>query len=230
MIVKIYYTRFQDPLPQARFQSLLSSLPVEMANRIKRYRRWQDAHAGLFGKLLLQQGLFDNGLNLSLEDLQLTDHQRPYFDLKHFDFNISHSGDYVVCALGFNGRLGIDIEAIRPLDLLDFKSLFHPSEWQQICTAQEPLRAFFSHWTRKEAVIKADGHGLSTPLAEVSSSAEVCTINEKNWYLMSLPLEGNYHGCLATSKPTHDVTSQKSDFYKQSADNANYKNQKVLTH
>lgn len=83
------------------------------------------------------------------------------------DFNLSHSGDHALVAVSTTARIGVDIEAHRPLSdaLRIARAHFHPREIAAL-EAAGPNReaAFYAAWTAKEAVVKASGAGLSQPL------------------------------------------------------------------
>ncbi|MCE6950259.1 4'-phosphopantetheinyl transferase superfamily protein [Cereibacter sphaeroides] len=89
-------------------------------------------------------------------------------------FNLSHCGGLAALALCSSAAVGVDIEAIRPIERAVATRFFAPSELQ----ALEPLagadweQAFFRLWTRKEAFLKAVGTGLDTPLASFDVTAE----------------------------------------------------------
>ncbi len=83
-------------------------------------------------------------------------------------FNLSHSGDWAVCAVTLSRRVGVDIELIRP-DLASetiAERFFSPREAAELraLPRHEQPAAFFRCWTRKEAFVKARGEGLSLPL------------------------------------------------------------------
>lgn len=82
-----------------------------------------------------------------------------------FDFNIAHSGCWVVCGAG-KGRLGVDVEKIDEADAEFAKRYFTPHETELLMTSEaasmRPL--FYSIWTLKESYIKALGKGLAMPL------------------------------------------------------------------
>jgi 4'-phosphopantetheinyl transferase len=84
------------------------------------------------------------------------------------DFNVSHSGDLFVCAITNGQLVGVDVEQIRPLrDIPSIaKNFFSLAEQSHLVDLDEEHRtlAFYECWTRKEAVIKATGQGLSRPL------------------------------------------------------------------
>jgi 4'-phosphopantetheinyl transferase len=80
-------------------------------------------------------------------------------------FNLSHSRDAMVFAMRLKEPVGVDIEYLR--DSLDFVSLakrfFSEQEHRDISSRAglEQKKAFYAHWTRKEAFLKATGKGLS---------------------------------------------------------------------
>jgi 4'-phosphopantetheinyl transferase len=82
-------------------------------------------------------------------------------------FNLSHCEERAVLAVS-NAELGIDLERERPIEHIDLaKRYFHLHEVAAITAPRdeaEQRRAFFLVWTLKEAVVKALGTGLSTPL------------------------------------------------------------------
>ncbi len=83
-------------------------------------------------------------------------------------FNLSHSGDLALLAVARGRRLGIDVEAVRPMaDAGPIAArFFSPRECERFrrLPESEQLAAFFRCWTRKEAYMKATGAGMSMPL------------------------------------------------------------------
>ncbi|HZB57101.1 MAG TPA: 4'-phosphopantetheinyl transferase superfamily protein [Reyranella sp.] len=83
-------------------------------------------------------------------------------------FNLSHCEERAVLAISDTAEVGIDLERERPIEHVDLaKRYFHPNEVTAITASPdeaEQRRAFFLVWTLKEAVVKALGTGLSTPL------------------------------------------------------------------
>jgi len=84
------------------------------------------------------------------------------------EFNITHSENLALVALTVKCPIGIDIERIRPIQ--DMQSVaerfFSADESREILSLPVDDRelAFFSCWARKEAYIKAIGHGLHVGL------------------------------------------------------------------
>ncbi len=82
-------------------------------------------------------------------------------------FNLSHAGGWAALVVGPHGLpLGIDIEPHRPVaDSLPERWL-SPAERAELAglPADQRVTGFFNAWTRKEALLKALGAGLSRPL------------------------------------------------------------------
>ncbi|MEO8257043.1 MAG: 4'-phosphopantetheinyl transferase superfamily protein [Acidobacteriota bacterium] len=129
-----------------------------------------------------------------------------------FSFNLSHSGEAAVVAVSRAGEVGVDIEAIRPLDDRDDLAtrFFSSGEVRRLLAMPSSLRseAFFNCWTRKEAFIKAIGEGLSYALnsfeVTLAPSDPVRLIHvggdageAERWTLAALPAEPGYAGALA---------------------------------
>ena len=93
--------------------------------------------------------------------------------LSRIGFNLSHSGERYVVAAALDMAPGVDIERIRPRrDLARLtRRFFSPRERQEVAAADDPLRAFHRVWSRKEAVIKADGRGVAIGLARFDVTA-----------------------------------------------------------
>lgn len=125
-------------------------------------------------------------------------------------FNISHSGDVIAIALAADGRLGIDVELQKPLrDLLSLaRTTFRPDELAELkaLPAEERTPGFFRIWTRKEAMLKALGCGLSELDAIAVSASEMGdALREislpgetvEQWTLRSLELDPDHAMAIA---------------------------------
>jgi 4'-phosphopantetheinyl transferase len=83
-------------------------------------------------------------------------------------FNVAHSGDVCLVAVGAESRVGVDVEAVdRGVEIHALaRRFFSAAEADALAKLPAPMQreAFFACWTRKEAFIKAVGEGLSMPL------------------------------------------------------------------
>jgi 4'-phosphopantetheinyl transferase len=212
-IVQILYTKFNKEQSDSSFEEYLSLLPQTLQEKNRKYRRWQDRHSNLFGKLLLLKGLNDYGFsNNVLCKLQYNKHSRPYID-GNVDFNISHSGEYVVCVIGEGIKLGVDIEEIKDIDFSDFKKVMTDEQWREINHTQNPMESFFRYWTIKESVIKADSRGLSIPLLDIYIDVDKVDYEGQKWYLKELKIDKKYSSYLAINSPDTTLEIKEVDYY-----------------
>lgn len=104
-------------------------------------------------------------------------------------FNVAHSDGNALYAISAGHRVGVDIEVVRPLVDMEGVSrlVFSERERQELWALPPALRqrAFFDGWTRKEAVLKACGHGLNADLQRT----EVSMVGREGSLLRTL--EGN---------------------------------------
>ena len=94
-------------------------------------------------------------------------------------FNLSHCDRLAIVAVASRSTVGVDVETVRSLP--DYEDIagrfFREREYASLMAlpAIERPKAFFRCWTRKEAVMKAVGLGLSMPLDcfEVTLAPEI---------------------------------------------------------
>ncbi|WP_083339106.1 4'-phosphopantetheinyl transferase family protein [Chromobacterium sphagni] len=126
-------------------------------------------------------------------------------------FNLSHSGDIGLVAIGRGLRLGVDVEQRqrngRELDWRGIaESYFTVRELQAIGDDDDATLRFLRMWTAKEAVLKAIGSGLSG-LAEVETAlndenqAWLLSAHRAEWRLQTLELAGGHAAALAYDGP-----------------------------
>lgn len=85
--------------------------------------------------------------------------------------SITHSGEWVACALCDANEVGVDIEALKPRDLNGLVSeTLAPAEQAALLALPESdrLQVFYRFWTLKEAFLKALGRGLDLAPGELT--------------------------------------------------------------
>ena len=73
--------------------------------------------------------------------------------------SVSHTDGLCVCAVS-DAPVGIDVEKLREAPLRVAKRVFSPQEQAQLASADDPDRAFFEIWTKRESVVKLTGEGM----------------------------------------------------------------------
>jgi 4'-phosphopantetheinyl transferase len=148
-----------------------ASLSEDERLRAARFKFARDARHFVVARSALRS-LLGEYLSMPPRRLEFAygEHGKPAFEGTHavLGFNISHSGEMAVVAVGWSRALGVDVERMRPLpDLADLAARsFAPRELSALGALPETdrLGAFFRCWTRKEAFIKATGQGLAQRL------------------------------------------------------------------
>lgn len=176
--------------------NLLDHFFPTMSNEFKiktlKYRKWQDSQLHLLGRLLLKKGMADINVPFFEENLIYSPFNKPYFKDEKIKFNISHSGEIVVCVINKTFDTGIDIETIKKIKINEFKSQMTAFEWQRINSSNNIRDSFFDYWTQKEAVIKAQGMGLSIPLISFEVINFQTKINDDHYILKEVKLDPAY--------------------------------------
>jgi 4'-phosphopantetheinyl transferase len=127
------------------------------------------------------------------------------------NFNISRSGEFALCAIARDRRVGVDIERVQDdVPCLDIaRQRFADEEVTMLKSLRlgDQRSAFFQLWTYKEAYVKALGVGFGTPFdqfavalisRECAAVVRAVTDSSPNrWSLRELVLPQGYCGALA---------------------------------
>lgn len=142
-------------------EALLALLPPERREKLLRLKRPEDRRRSFGAWLLLRAALEELGAEPG--PLAVGPQGKPFFpDRPDLHFNLSHSGETVLCALS-PSPVGCDVEILGPARPELAERFFHPSErrWLSALPPSEYDEAFFRLWTLKESYLKATGLGLS---------------------------------------------------------------------
>jgi 4'-phosphopantetheinyl transferase len=120
-------------------------------------------------------------------------------------FNVAHSGNWSLLAFGLAAHLGVDVEHLHVDRNVEYlaKAVLSPSQYASSLALPdaERKRAFLEAWTRKEAIVKALGGGLSIPL----DSFEVEDAYASEWFVRNIQVDGDYAAAIAVSARNIDV-------------------------
>lgn len=123
-------------------------------------------------------------------------------------FNIAHSGDIILLGFTRNRKIGVDVEQIREDVEVDeiAQRFFSLLERQHLASLPPSQRygAFFRFWTRKEALLKGTGEGLSVSLDLFSvlsnPDEDSCVLQadgERKWLIQDVEVGAGYAGAVA---------------------------------
>ena len=143
-----------------QYETLLAQASLERKHRAVTYPKREDAVRCLVAEALLRYAFPGK----DPETIRKEPGGKPCWDGCHF--NLSHSGPYVVLAVG-ERPVGVDVECFRERRNAEAlaKRYFTPEE---MAYADGNREHFFRVWTAKEARLKWDGTGLRMPLNSFS--------------------------------------------------------------
>ena len=199
-MINIFYTNINKCFATKHWENYLEALPVFFQEYILKYQHQNDRLRVLCGKLLLHKLLLEINQENIFDKVQLDKFKRPYLS-NNIDFNISHSGSFVVCCLTIsdtNNKVGIDIEKKREINYEEFERVFTELEIKIIKSSPNPIDTFFKFWTMKEAVMKADGRGFHLSPKTFTVINNIAEVENKKWFLTNILIAPDYDCHLAT--------------------------------
>lgn len=138
--------------------------------------RYQTAHVGARLLLGAYLGVPPETLRFSRDCRHCgADHGKPVVCevAVPLDFSLTHSGDQVAIAVAAE-PVGVDVQEIETGNDLTALSTVALSATELGWLRQQPpelvREGFFGYWTRKEALLKATGHGLAVAMTEITIS------------------------------------------------------------
>jgi len=171
--ILIYTTKINFNISNIDFKNALNLLTNEEQNEIISKKAHKSRCQSLASILLRKKAIKDT-LGVAENSLQIkrTKMNRPYIETNekiNIDFNISHSNEWIVCAISSIGKIGVDIEEILPIDINIAKEFLSDKEWNYLSTYQgEKVKLFYKFWTLKESFLKAIGTGINDSIREIN--------------------------------------------------------------
>jgi 4'-phosphopantetheinyl transferase len=158
-----------------KVRALSSTLSSHELERARRYRSERDRSDFVVGRGFLRRllGLY---LRVPPREIGFAYGRRGKPSLaagfdRRLRFNLSHSGQVLLCAMAWQREVGVDVEQVRSIPDCEAvaASVFSRSEFAELRSlhGRQKEQAFYRCWTRKEAYIKADGDGFTLPVRQI---------------------------------------------------------------
>jgi 4'-phosphopantetheinyl transferase len=215
-------------LDAAAHDLLFALLSAGERGRAERFRRTEDRHSFIAAhgalRLLLAAMLGEKPQSLTFA---ANAYGKPYLvPNRAIEFNMSHSGGIVLIAFARHTAIGVDVEALRPMTerATIVRRYFHPGEVADFASVPpaDAEAAFFRCWSRKEAVVKALGLGMSLDLHRYrvaclpGATAEVLALEgddapQTNWSLIDLDPGPGHVGAVAARHRSLAVSRARFD-------------------
>ncbi len=170
----------------SEFEKWYSMMNISKQERVDRFRFDEDKKRTVAGEMLARKMIAEQ-CNVLPETISFGVSQsgKPYAEGINIHFNISHSGDLVVCAIA-DSPVGIDIEKIRQIDYSILKQVCSNEELNRLasCGERSPegtkvLRKFFEKWTEREASYKVGTKKYSISHPETDKGYILCIAQSK---------------------------------------------------
>lgn len=184
-------------------------LPYELEKSL-RFRQLKDNHRFIIRKAVLRI-ILSKYLRLPETEIEfiIGENKKPGLNPIHkieLHYNVSHSGDWILIAVS-DAELGVDIEQTdTEFDYTEvLRHSFGKEEIDYIQSKGTSKKAFFTLWTRKEALTKATSKGLDDDFPDIPCLDGKHQINtamiwsEKNWVVSSFEVDKAYIGSIALS-------------------------------
>jgi 4'-phosphopantetheinyl transferase len=207
--------------------SIAEAVTAEEYERAARFRQEADRQRFLQGRLLLRTFL-GHHLGIAPRDVSFLKGEFGKPEVQRqadtpagiLRFNLAHSGEWLLFALARDRELGVDVEQHRVMrDAIDIARRFFAPPEVAALEALDPARhhdTFFRVWTRKEAIVKATGQGISAGLDRFAVSADATddvTLRGLDgdpswdrWTIRGLDMPENYTAAVAFERGGDDVT------------------------
>ncbi|HZG18216.1 MAG TPA: 4'-phosphopantetheinyl transferase superfamily protein [Candidatus Bathyarchaeia archaeon] len=171
-MMEIYAGKIPEQMSTDAYALSMQLVAPEKQRRIQQYRHREDAYRSLLGELLVRSVICKK-CGRPNESLHFASNEygKPFVtDEPDLHFNLSHSGEWVVCVF-HTQPVGVDIEEMISIDF-QMAALILSEKEQLVFTQkkqQEQMDYFYTMWTIKESVTKAIGKGLSIPVASIEA-------------------------------------------------------------
>lgn len=217
--VRVWRVRLSDSAPCD-----CTFLSAEERARADRFVFARDRNRFVAARSALRRALA-NMLSIAPEQVRFRygSHGKPAlaYPLDGPEFNLSHSENRALVAVGGAHPIGVDLEACKPFAEMDdvAATVFTPKEFSHYASGgnvETRATTFFRFWARKEAVLKALGTGLSLPANRIDQAGGTLTVNGQDrtaeWSLIDFDAFDGFAAALAVMHPDVAVPLTLMDF------------------
>ena len=200
--MKLLYMNISLFNDEELFEKGMSLISVNRKEKIDKLNNPVTARLSLGAGVLLHIVMKEEGYVDLYEQIKYGAHGKPYLEDVPFYFNLSHSGEYVICAYD-DKPVGADIQLKKDKIPSRLNKIFSEPEMKRysILNEKEQKDFFYRIWTRKESLLKCDGRGLRIPLYEISVINNNIILEGKVIYSMDLDiLQPQYSISLSSEK------------------------------
>lgn len=193
---------YMASIAQLPYEKLYNAASSERKAKADAMRFTEDKHRCIAAEALLRHALREQGIC----DIQVLTEEngKPYLQGLPVHFSISHSGEFVLCAIS-SQSVGCDIQQIKQPDLKLAKRYFAAGEMGLLESAPE---LFHRLWVLKESLGKALGCGLNESILrrefDLTGAAPILK-NEPSYFFREFSLPGYQCAVCSQTKNISDL-------------------------
>lgn len=165
--MKIYLVKNIDTFDKSFVEKCITFFPKWRKEKMLRYKHLKGQIQCGLGYILLIHALREEGIFKEMPEFSYNGHDKPF--LKNYPgwyFNISHSKTAVCCVLS-RKEMGIDIEEVGEYKESLAAYICNDKELESLHDSENKADDFYKLWTRKEAVFKMIGSGITNDIKDI---------------------------------------------------------------
>ncbi len=169
-----------------QLEILLEDLSAERRAYVLRCRDVQTQKQRAASVHLCAYALRELGADIQMPlEFSKQENGKPFLADCPWQFNLSHSGDVICCALSDTMRIGTDVQQMTERNFVHLAKRFcSENEYVRLMRyGEDTLKSrFYEFWVRKEALSKRDGAGLNKDFRTVDVTKwHVCCFERDNY-------------------------------------------------
>ena len=159
--LKLYYADVAPLKDGALFAEFFNDMGEDRKRKIIRAAKEDDKRLLLGAGVLLDIAIREEGMDPRFLTVKKRDDGKPYVAGEPFFFNLSHSGERVMCAIS-SLEVGCDVEKVRDANMSLAGRFFSGDEYNMLKRCPDYMRPelFTQIWTVRESAAKLTGEGI----------------------------------------------------------------------
>lgn len=143
-----------------QYEFLYQQVSKKRQKKADRFYHFEDAKRCVMAEAILRAGYYIRYPGKEFPKIEQNQYGKPFFeDTDEEEFNISHSGDWVVVAFS-DEPVGVDVELIAEQDDCLHQFVLTENEYKILCQSKDKNTKFTQYWGSKESFVKCIGKGL----------------------------------------------------------------------
>ena len=211
-MLEVLSMEVQAEIPEKTLSRLMALVSQGKRDRIDRLLSKRNAVNMLMGEVITRKAIsVRTGLQNHTIEFSHNQYGKPLLlNSSNLHFNISHSGNLVVCALD-NKPVGIDVEIHKSVNLKIARRFFCQDENEFILADMDrSIERFYKIWTMKESYVKWEGRGMSTPF-DSFSVLDIMRQDKMFFHSLDVRVDASCSICTKTEKVNSFVNHDLSE-------------------